>query len=121
MFRYRIKDEVRKLLFYWIGRDSLAFINMKRRNTDDEDQHGHHVCGGGGPAGYLSVPRSRSPGRGTLMPVREEGAVEEVQELRGRSVGGAGRRDLSWRRRGGAEWRCWGEGGGWGVWTGRGP
>lgn len=36
-----------------------------------------------------------------------EGAVEEMQELRGRDVGGG--RDLWWSR-GGAERRCWGDG-----------
>lgn len=58
--------------------------------------------GGEGPAGYLSVPRRRGPSSGAVMSARE-GAVEDVQELRGRGVGvvgvggggGGGRSDLS--------------------------
>lgn len=54
-----------------------------------------------GPAGYLCVPRRRGPSCGAVMSARG-GAVEEVQEVRGRGVGvggvggvgGTGRRDL---------------------------
>lgn len=47
--------------------------------------------GGEGPVGYLSVPRRRGPSWGAVMSAGE-GAVEEVQELRGRGdgVGGGG-------------------------------
>lgn len=50
--------------------------------------------GGGGPAGYLRVPRMRGPSSGAVMSARG-GAAEEVQELRGRGVGvGGGGSDL---------------------------
>lgn len=53
--------------------------------------------GGEGPTGYLSAPRTRGPSLGVVKSARG-GAVEDVQERRGRGVGvggvGGGKSDL---------------------------
>lgn len=83
---------------------SAAFRDL---NSEEADVSGWRVSvvfnagcegGGEGPAGYLGAPMRRGQSCGAVMSA-SGGAVEEVQELRGRGVGvhgvgGGGRSDL---------------------------